>query len=531
MRARFLSGNREISNPTVGAMPVGGPHREGEEPKPMMHGLEKSDPAVVAMKPANKAEQSAAERVEPRAGAEGNADQPRTQRTQSRAGVSPGLERVRQVARARKKERFTELLHHITVDLRREAFLALERRAAPGVDGVTWRDYEAGLEGNLRSLHRRVHCGSYRAMPVRRRLIPKPDGQQRPLGVTALEDKIVQRAVATVLNEIYEEDFLGFSYGFRPGRGQHDALDALCVGIERARVNWILDADIRSFFERIDQRWLIQFLEHRIGDKRILCLIRRWLKAGVLDDGGWSVAETGTPQGAVISPLLANVYLHYVFDLWAAQWRRREAKGKVIFVRYADDLVAGFEHEAEARRFWDAMRERLERFGLELHGEKTRLLEFGRYAAERRQRRGHGRPETFRFLGFTFICGRKRGGGFQLQRRSRNDRMRAKLAQIKTALRRHMHAPVSEQGRWLARVLRGYFAYHAVPTNLRSLQTFRYRVAAVWRRVLSRRSQKSRINWARMTQIAEEWLPHPRILHPWPERRFAVNHPRWEPNA
>jgi len=497
----------------------------------MMHGLEKSDPVVVAMKPANNADSSAAEWVEPRTGTKGNADQPRTRRTQSRGSVSPGLERVRQAARQRKKEKFTALLHHISVDLLRDAFLALKRRAAPGVDGITWQDYEANLEGNLQELHRSVHRGSYRAMPVKRRFIPKPDGKQRPLGITALEDKIVQRAVVTVLTEIYEEDFLGFSYGFRPGRGQHDALDALCVGIGAARVNWILDADIRSFFDRIDQQWLVRFLEHRIGDERILRLIRKWLQAGVLDDGAWSVAETGTPQGAVVSPLLANVYLHYVFDLWAEQWRRREAKGKTIFVRYADDLIAGFEYEADARRFWDAMRERLERFGLELHGDKTRLLEFGRYAAERRQRRGQGRPETFRFLGFTFICGRKRGGGFQLQRRTRGDRMRNRLQEIKAELRRHMHSPLVEQGTWLAQVLRGYYAYHAVPTNLRSLATFRYRVAATWRRLLSRRSQKSRVNWERMTQIADEWLPQPRVLHPWPDQRFAVKHPRWEPNA
>lgn len=497
----------------------------------MMHGLEKSDPVVVATKPANNADSSAAEWVEPRTGTKGNADQPRTRRTQSRGSVSPGLERVRQAARQRKKEKFTALLHHISVDLLRDAFLALKRRAAPGVDGITWQDYEANLEDNLQELHRSVHCGSYRAMPVKRRFIPKPDGKQRPLGITALEDKIVQRAVVTVLTEIYEEDFLGFSYGFRPGRGQHDALDALCVGIGAARVNWILDADIRSFFDRIDQQWLVRFLEHRIGDERILRLIRKWLKAGVLDDGAWSVAEMGTPQGAVVSPLLANVYLHYVFDLWAEQWRRREAKGKTIFVRYADDLIAGFEHEADARRFWDAMRERLERFGLELHGDKTRLLEFGRYAAERRQRRGQGRPETFRFLGFTFICGRKRGGGFQLQRRTRGDRMRSRLQEIKAELRRHMHSPLAEQGRWLNQVLRGYYAYHAVPTNLRSLAQFRFRVAATWRGVLSRRSQKSRVNWDRMTQIAADWLPQPRILHPWPDQRFAVKHPRWEPNA
>lgn len=497
----------------------------------MMHGLEKSDPVVVAMKPANNADLSAAEWVEPRTGTKGNADQPRTRRTQSRGSVSPGLERVRQAARQRKKEKFTALLHHISVDLLRDAFLALKRRAAPGADGVTWRDYEANLEGNLQTLHRRVHRGSYRAMPVKRRFIPKADGTQRPLGITAMEDKIVQRAVVTVLNEIYEEDFLGFSYGFRPGRCQHDALDALCVGIGAARVNWILDADIRSFFDRIDQSWLVRFLEHRIGDERILRLIRKWLKAGVLDDGGWSVAETGTPQGAVVSPLLANVYLHYVFDLWAEQWRRREAKGKTILVRYADDLIAGFEHETDARRFWDAMRERFERLGLELHGAKTRLLEFGRYAAERRQRRGQGRPETFRFLGFTFICGRKRSGGFQLQRRTRGDRMRDRLQEIKAELRRHMHSPLAEQGRWFTQVLRGYYAYHAVPTNLRSLAQFRFRVAVIWRRLLSRRSQKSHVNWKRMTHIADEWLPQPRILHPWPEQRFAVKHPRWEPNA
>lgn len=497
----------------------------------MMHGLEKSDPVVVARKPANNADPSAAEWVEPRAGAKGNADQPRTRRTQSRGSVSPGLGRVRQAARQRKKEKFTALLHHVTIDLLKDAFLALKRRAAPGVDGVTWQDYEANLEANLQNLHQRVHRGSFRAMPVKRRFIPKPDGKQRPLGITALEDKIVQRAVVTVLTEIYEEDFLGFSYGFRPGRGQHDALDALCVGIGAARVNWILDADIRSFFDRIDQQWLFRFLEHRIGDARILRLIRKWLKAGVLDEGQWSVAETGTPQGAVISPLLANVYLHYVFDLWAEQWRRRQAKGKMIFVRYADDLIVGFEHEADARRFWEAMRERLEHFGLELHGDKTRLLEFGRYAAERRQRRGQGRPETFRFLGFTFICGRKRGGGFQLQRRSRADRMRDKLQEIKVELRRRMHAPLAEQGKWLNQVVRGYYAYHAVPTNLRALAQFRFRVAAVWRRTLCRRSQKSNVTWDRMTQIANDWLPRPRIMYPWPEQRFAVKHPRWEPNA
>ena len=387
----------------------------------MMHGLEKSDLAIVATKPANKAGRPAAEWAEPRAGTKGNTGQPHTRRTQSRDSVSQGLDRVRHAARQRKKEKFTALLHHVTVEFLRDAFLALKRRAAPGVDGVTWQDYEANLEGNLRDLHAKVHSGSYRALPVRRRFIPKPGGKQRPLGIAALEDKVVQRALVAVLNAIYEEDFLGFSYGFRPKRSQHDALDALSVAICETPVNWILDADIRGFFDSVSQEWLVRFLEHRIGDERVIRLVRKWLRAGVLEDGNWSVSEMGTPQGAVASPLLANVYLHYVFDLWAQQWRRREATGNVIVVRYADDIVAGFEHEADTRRFWDAMRQRLEQFALELHGEKTRLLEFGRFVAARRKRRGLGKPETFTFLGFTFICGKSR--------------------------RRSLPAPAQEQGR------------------------------------------------------------------------------------
>lgn len=493
----------------------------------MMHGPEKSDSAIVATKPANKVAPAAAEWAEPRAGTEGNAGQSRTQRTQRRASVSPGLDRVRHAARQRKKEKFTALLHHVTVDLLRDAFLALKRRAAPGVDGVTWQDYEANLEGNLRDLHARVHRGTYRAQPVRRRFIPKPGtNKQRPLGIASLEDKIVQRAVVVVLNAIYEADFLGFSYGFRPGRGQHDALDALAVAISQTRVNWILDTDIRNFFDGLSQEWLVRFLKHRIGDERILRLVHKWLKAGVLEDGEWSVSETGTPQGAVASPLLANVYLHYVFDLWAQQWRRREATGHVIFVRYADDVVAGFEHETDARRFWDAMRARFEQFGLALHEEKTRLLEFGRAAELRRRRRGLGKPETFDFLGFTFICGRSRRGAFQLQRKTRRDRIRAKLQEIKAELRRRMHRPIPEQGRWLTAVVSGFFAYHAVPTNARALSAFHHHVTNLWCRSLRRRSQKARITWWRMSRLAAAWLPNPRILHPWPEQRFAVNHPR-----
>jgi RNA-directed DNA polymerase len=496
-----------------------------------MNGREKSDSAIVAMKPANKAGQPAAERVERRAGTKGNTGQPHTRRAQDRESVPQGLERVRQAARQRKKERFTALLHHVTVDLLRESFFALKRKAAPGVDGVTWQDYQVGLEGKLQDLHERVHGGTYRALPVRRRYIPKPGGKQRPLGIAALEDKIVQRAVVTVLNAIYEEDFLGFSYGFRPGRSQHDALDALAVGICNTPVNWILDADIRSFFDSVSQEWLVRFLEHRIGDERIIRLVRKWLAAGVLEDGEWSDSEAGTPQGAVASPLLANVYLHYLFDLWADRWRRREAKGNVIMLRFADDIVAGFQHEADARRFLDAMRLRFEQFSLALHPEKTRLLEFGCHAAANRMQKGLGKPETFTFLGFIFICGKARRGTFQLQRKSRRDRMQAKLREIKEELRRRMHESIPEQGRWLKQVVRGYFAYHAVPTNSRAIGAFRYHVTGLWRRTLRRRSQKDRMSWARSHKIAAAWLPQPRILHPWPSQRFAVKHPRWEPGA
>ncbi len=392
----------------------------------MMHEREKSDPAIVAMKPANNAERSAAEPVEPRAGAEGNVGQHSTDRAQNRATMSQGLERIRQVARQGKKEKFTTLLHHISTDHLEQAFLELKEGAAAGVDGLTWRDYEADLERNLWDLHARVHRGAYRAQPSRRVYIPKPDGGQRPLAVAALEDKIVQRATATVLNAIYEEDFLGFSYGFRPGRGAHDALDALAVGISRRKVNFILDADIRAFFDTVDHDWLIRFVEHRIGDKRIIRLIQKWLKVGVLEDGAVTASDRGTGQGSVISPLLANIYLHYVFDLWAERWRRREATGDMIIVRYADDIIVGFEHEVDARRFLDEMRERLGKHSLSLHPEKTRLIEFGRHAAENRKRRGLGKPETFSFLGFIFISGKSRRGKFQIKRKTRPDRMRAK---------------------------------------------------------------------------------------------------------
>jgi len=490
----------------------------------VMNGHEKSDSAIVATKLPNKAGKPAAEAVEPRAETKGNAGQQRTRRAQIRESVSQALERVRTAARQRKKEKFTALLHHISAGTLEVAFCALKRKAAPGVDGVTWQEYEADLEPRLIDLHGRIHRGAYRPQPSRRTYIPKADGRQRPLAIAALEDKIVQGATFMVLNAIYEEDFLGFSYGFRPRRGAHDALDALAVGIGKRKVNYILDADIRSFFDTVSQEWLVRFVEHRVGDKRIIRLIQKWLKAGILEDGAVTVSDRGTGQGSVISPLLANIYLHYVFDLWAE--RRHEATGDMIVVRYADDLVLGFQHENDARRFLDAMRARFEEFALQLHPDKTRLIEFGRFAAPDRERRGLGKPETFNFLGFTFICGRSRRGGFLLKRKSRRDRMRAKLKEIKEELRQRMHWPIPEQGSWLAQVIRGFFNYHAVPTNFTALGKFRHQVIRHWLQTLRRRSQTDDTPWMRMEKLAKDFLPKPKILHPWPAVRFAAKYPR-----
>jgi RNA-directed DNA polymerase len=523
---------RNLGDLTFGRAAVAaGPRREGVEPKPMMNGREKSDPAVVAVKRVNKVGKPAAESVERRAGTEGNAEQQSTHRALNRERVSQALGRVREAARLDKKVKFTALLHHVDVDLLRLSYLALKRDAAAGVDGVTWQDYGADLEPRLADLHDRVHRGAYRAQPSRRVYIPKADGKQRPLAIAALEDKIAQRAVLTVLNQIYEEDFLGFSYGFRPERGQHDALDALVVGITARKVNWILDADIRSFFDTVSQSWLVRFLEHRIGDKRIIRLIQKWLKVGVQEDGTVTTREMGTGQGSVISPLLANIYLHYVLDLWAEQWRTRQATGDMIIVRYADDVVCGFQHEADAWRFRDALRERMGEFSLTLHPDKTRLIAFGRHAATDRASLGLGKPETFDFLGFTFICGKTRRGGFQVQRKSRRDRVRAKLKEIKAQLRRRRHQPIPDQGRWLKQVVGGFFAYHAVPTNGRALGAFRHHVMNLWRRTLLSRGQRDRTTWLRAAQVADDWLPKPLIRHPWPNQRFAVRHPRWEPDA
>jgi RNA-directed DNA polymerase len=489
----------------------------------MMHDEGKSDRSVVPKKLPNNADLSAAEVVEGRDLAKGNTDQQNASRTQSRTSAPSALDRVRQAAEKDRKAKFTALFHHVTIDRLRDAYLRLHKKAAPGIDDVTWEQYGANLEGNLRDLHARLHRGAYRAKPSRRVYIPKADGRQRPLGVASLEDKLVQRVVVEVMNAIYERDFLGFSYGFRPGRNQHQALDALYVGLVRTKVNYVLDADIRGFFDAIDHGWLVKFVEHRIADKRILRLLQKWLAAGVMEEGTWTESTQGTPQGATISPLLANVYLHYVLDLWVRQWRKRYARGDVVIVRYADDFVAGFQHHEDAVRFQEELRQRLRRFSLELHPDKTRLINFGLFAAQRRAERGlKGSPETFDFLGFTHVCAKTKSGKFLLARRTVCKRMRATLKELKLALMRRRHLPIPIHGEWLGRVVRGYYAYHAVPTNLRAMQAFRTQVERHWQHALSRRSQRGRPNWATMRRLSRQWIPTPRVLHPWPDDRFDV---------
>jgi RNA-directed DNA polymerase len=498
----------------------------------MMHEREKSDPLVAPVKPTNKAGSPAAEPVEGSGGAKRNANQQSMDRTQSRDAMSQARARIREAAIRNPREKLTALLRHVTVDTLRWAFLNLRKNAAVGVDGVTWGHYATDIEHNLVDLHARVQRGAYRALPSRRVFIPKADGKQRPLGIAAIEDKIVQKAVTAILTPIYEAEFLGFSYGFRPGRGQHDALDALAFGIKTRKVCWILDADIARFFDTISHDRLVRFIEHRVGDRRIVRLIQKWLKAGVLEDGARIEAEEGTPQGAVISPLLANIYLHYVYDLWANQWRRRHATGDVIFVRYADDAVAGFEQRRDAERFLADPRERLATFASSLHPDKTRLLEFGGHAAERRAGRGEGKPDTFDFLGFTHICGANRKSeGFQLWRKSSRKRLEAKLKAIKEEMRKRMHFPIAEQGRWLGSVLSGFFAYHAVPTNYARIDAFRFHIVRAWVRTLRRRGQNRPTTWEKMQRHIARYLPKARVLHPWPEQRFRVRHSRWEPYA
>ena len=527
MRGNSLHGNREIPSVPTADGAVGRPEKVNSRTSDM-YAVGKSDGLILPEKPPNKdGLEPSAEAMEGRGPTEGNTSQTAVARTQSRTATSIGLRGVREVAQQDRNVRFTALLHHITVERLGVSFHALKRQAAAGVDGVTWRDYEKGLEEHLHDLHEQIHSGTYRASPSKRTYIPKPDGRMRPLGIAALEDKIVQHALATVLNAIYEVDFLGFSYGFRPGRCPHDGLDALFVGLTTRKVNWVLDADIRGFFDTIDHGWLLKFLEHRIADQRVLRLIRKWLRAGVSEDGTWSPTTVGTPQGAVISPLLANVYLHYVLDLWTQQWRSRHATGDVIIVRYADDFVLGFQSHGDAQRFLHDLRERLERFGLSLHPEKTRLIEFGRFAGINRRRRGERKPETFDFLGFTHMCSRTREEKrFTVRRKTIQKRMRAKLHEIKQHLHRHINDRVAAVGEWLRSVVQGYMNYYAVPGNLDSVNSFRTQVTRHWFHTLRRRGNRRRLNWARFGKFASRWFPSVRILHVYPTLRFYAMHPR-----
>jgi RNA-directed DNA polymerase len=527
MRGNSLHGNRETLE-TPSLIDSRGRSEKAYGQTSDMHVSRESDDSIVPEKRANKAGTNAvAESVEGRGSTKGNATRTLLAPDSEPGKRGIGLLGVREAAKRDKTMRFTALLHHVNPELLRASYFELKRQAAPGVDGMTWQEYGRNLEERLDDLHGRIHRGAYRAKPSKRAWIPKADGRQRPLGIAALEDKIVQQAVKTVLEQIYEEDFLGFSYGFRPGRSCHNALDALWVGIAHRKVNWVLDADIRGFFDNIDHEWLLKFVEHRIADRRILRLIRKWLKAGVSEDGQWSRTTVGTPQGSVISPLLANVFLHYVFDLWANQWRNRHARGSMIMVRYADDFVVGFQDRGDAERFLRELRKRLEQFGLQLHPDKTRLIEFGRYAAERREERGEGRPETFDFLGFTHCCGKTRKGAFTIKRKSIAKRMRAKLQEIKRQLTTRMHDAIAEVGGWLRSVVRGWYNYHAIPGNINCLDEFRTQIQRLWRRILRRRSQKGRVwTWTRIQRLTQRWLPRAQILHPYPDERFDRHQPK-----
>ena len=442
-------------------------------------------------------------------------------RAQDREGALTAMERVGQRAKERREERFTNLLNHIKVPLLKEAYNRLNKAAASGVDGVTWREYGENLDARLLDLQDRVHRGGYHPLPVRRVHIPKGDGGTRPLGIPSLEDKIVQQAARMLLEPVYEQEFLGFSYGFRPGRSQHRALDALAVAILR-KVSWVLDADIRAFYDTIDHGWMQKFIEHKIADRRMVRLLMKWLHAGVMEDGELRAVRVGAPQGGGISPLLSNVYLHYALDLWVQQWRKRCARGEVYIVRYADDAVLGFQYEQDARAMRAALAARLAKFGLELHPDKTRVLRFGRYAHKDCKRDGRTRPETFDFLGLTHIAGKARDGRFQLQRRTSRKKRAAKMAALRAEMRRRMHEPPAVQHRWLCSVIRGHCNYYGVPTNSPTLTMFRRHVELAWHRQLQRRSQRARWTVEQTKRFETRYpLPVPRIVHPWPDLRFA----------
>lgn len=512
------------SHPWIG--PVG----KGRWPYSGMYALGKSDTGIVSMKRMNKDAQPmkvgqlSAESVEKRPVAKGNSGQATASGTQGPSSASSGLDRIREAARKDSKQKFTNLLHHLDSDLLRQAYLCLRRDAASGVDGVTWAEYGEGLDERLVDLRDRIHSGRYRAKPSKRVWIPKPDGRQRPLGVAAVEDKVVQQALVLILQEIYEEDFLGFSYGFRPGRNQHNALDAVYVAITQRKVSWVLDADIRSFFDTIEHDWLMKFVEHRVSDTRVLRLIRKFLRSGVSEDGEWTKTVVGTPQGAVISPLLANIYLHYALDEWVSWWRRHQAQGEVYIVRYADDFVMGFQHRSDAERFQEELKQRMAQFGLQLHEEKTRLIEFGRFATQNRHERGEGKPEAFAFLGFTHICAqRKSDGGFTLRRKTIAKRLRAKIHEIRETLMRCRHRPMPEQGGWLRSVVQGHYNYYGVPGNRKALDSFRTQISHAWIYALRRRSQKGRsLTWKSFQKWMKTWIPTAKIIHPFPNQRLCV---------
>lgn len=495
----------------------------------MMNDDGESDSCIVPTKSANKAvPETDAEQMEGRRLVKGNAKEGSMSQTQGwKQDMQETLNRIRQAVRREPKQKLTSLYHHVyQIDNLRTAYYGLNKNAAAGIDEETWQDYKEELEGNLENLSGILRRGGYRAKAVKRVYIPKADGRKRGLGIPALEDKIVQSVVAQILTAIWEPEFKGFSYGFRPGRSAHDALDALAVGIQQRPVNWVLDADIRAYFDTISHEWLIEMIEHRIGDNRITRLIQKWLRAGIMEEGQWRRNEEGTPQGGLVSPVLANIYLHYVFDLWAQQWREREARGAVIIVRYADDFVVGFEHRADAERFRGELSARLGKFKLELHEEKTRLIEFGRRAAQDRRKRGERKPETFNFLGFTHISGETRGGKFTVIRKTIRKRMQAKLKELKQEFRQRMHDNPREQGEWVSAVLRGHYQYYGVPCNSESMWTFAFHVTELWHKTLRRRSQKSRVTWERFTRTYKSWIPNPRICHPYPwdrlRQRLAV---------
>lgn len=496
----------------------------------MMNEHGKSDSCVVSAKLPNKGIKTtkvkiSAEVMEKRQLAKGNLQGQNTDRTQGREYVQNALERIRQAAKRNKQQKFTALMHHIyAVDMLREAYFSLKKDASAGIDGVTWRYYGEALEEHLHDLTQRLRRGAYRAKPVKRTYIPKADGKQRPLGVPVLEDKIVQYAASRVLSAIYETDFLGFSYGYRSKRSQHHCLDALYVGLQTKKVNYVLDADIQGFFNHISHEWLIRFIEHRIADEGVVRLIKKWLNAGIMEEGKWRSSEEGTPQGGVISPLLANIYLHYVFDLWVQQWRKSQGLGDVIVVRWADDFIVGFQNFGIAKRFQSELQARLKKFALTLHPEKTHLIEFGPYAIESRLKRGLGRPESFDFLGFTHIVGKKHSNGkFVVIRKSVRKRMGAKLKEIKVELRKRMHQPIPEVGKWLKTVVGGYNRYFGVHSNEPALYAFRFQVGRYWHHAIKRRGQrKSRLTWSRMTRLIDRWLPKPEVHHPYPLVRMGV---------